>query len=456
MNKILLVLLFIINIYGINLDPYLLQHSIYASKELAINSESSLPKSGIIGTPGSFGYTGGWKCKLYTKMIVDTLTGTKDIELDDGTTIAGIYDPGTQYGMWEQMSVQTSGDLEYVTNMKSSTPNNNGGTINQVSQVYPVEPQLPDLSNIQFSSGSNINSNGTYMPGSYNKLTSTCTLRAGIYYFNSIDLPDNDTIYISSNNGSYATEIYVKNHINIGVKSVLIQTNTNDGKGSTLLALRGDEAEKQIDDQHVNGTIYIRDNAFVSATILAPTSRVMLRNKASISGQVFAEKIHFIGFDGGSDLEYVSYNKVNVIVDSLVYNEDDGDTIISITLADKVSDSTGFINWKILDSTAVFDDDMNNTYSKSGIIYFQQDSTNPNDQIHIDIKDDNVNEGTEYLKLLLYNSSDNIDLGGQFKEYVITIKDNDFNTHPPVVISDTITCKESDSVTWNPTVTDPD
>jgi len=452
-----LLLLLVSFSFSITLDPYLLQHSIYAKTFIAMNNESTFPNAGIIGTPGVLGYTGGWKHKLYTSLIADTLTGTANVVLDDGTNIPGIFDPGTTYGMWEQMTVYAGGSVEYVDNEKNSDPTLSGGTLTQVSAVYTPQPALPDLSSIQFNGGSNITVKGSvHNPGHYGKLKVGCILTAGIYYFDEIDLPNNDTIYISSNNGDYSTEIYVKDHINIGEHAVLTPDDSKKGKGKIALILRGDEPEHKIDDLHVDGTLYLRDGCFVAATLIAPTSRVMLRNTASISGQVFANKIHFIGFDGGSDLEFIPLNQVNIVPKTQSFLETDGDTVIVVGLANDVPDSNGTIKWKFISGTADINTDLTSAYPKSGILTYIQGTNVSTEDIKLYIYDDNLAEPDETFILELYDASGNINLPTDPYPITITILENDQNTHPPVVQSDTLMCIENGSVVDTVTVIDPD
>ena len=455
-KTVLSIMVFVSSILSINIDPYLLQHSIYAKSFIAMNNESTFPKSGIIGTPGYLGYTGGWKHKVYTTVIADTLTGTKDVVLNDGSNIPGIFDPGTQYGMWEQMTIYSGGTVTYVDNEKNSDPTLSGGTLNQVSSVYNTPITMPDLSGIVFQGGSDITSDGSYTPGNYGKLTSQAHLKAGIYYFDEIDLPNKDTIFITANNGEYSTEIYVKNHINIGEQAVLTPDNSTKGKGKIALILRADEPEHKISDLKVDGTLYLRDGCFVAATLIAPTARVMLRNNASISGQVFADKIHFIGFDGGSDLNFVPLNQVSIIPKDQTFLETDGDTVIVVELANSVPDSNGYIKWKLISVTADINSDLTNAYPKSGTLQYLQGSKTAVDDIHIFINDDNIPEGDETFKLALYETSNNIKLSSYPYYITFTILENDQNTHPPIIQSDTITCKENGYVEYSPSVSDPD
>ncbi len=454
---VLVLIILTSGVFSITLDPYLLQHSIYAEQFIAMNNESTFTKAGIIGTPGQLGYTGGWKHKLYTTLITETLTGTKDVILDDGSNIPGIFDPGTQYGMWEQMTVYTGGSVEYVDNEKNNLPNLSGGTLTQVTQVYQTPISMPDLSGIVFNGGTDITVDGTSLtPGHYGKLQTGCYLQAGIYYFDEIDLPNGDTIFITQNNGDYATEIYVKNHINIGDHSVLTPDDSKKGKGKIALILRADEPEHKINDLKVDGTLYLRDGCFVAASLIAPTSRVMLRNNASISGQVFAEKVHFIGFDGGSDLEFIPLNQVNIVPKTQTFLETDGDTSIIVSLANEVPDSNGTIQWRLVSGTADINSDLTSAHPKTGVLTYLENTKVSTTDVLIYINDDNIPESDETFTLELYSPSNNIKLPTDPYTITITILENDQNTHPPVVQSDTIPCFEGGHVTYDPTIVDPD
>ncbi len=444
--------------YSIELDPYLIEHSIYAEKGLSVNNESSLPKSGIIATD-IFAFTDANSSNLRTTMNARIVTGNENVNLADGSNIGGMFQPDTvkplQHAAWPGIKVNDNGVLNYIRNLKGQAPYTvNAGVINNVTAIQ-TPPQMPDLSGIVFNGGSNVANNARLTGGHYGNLNVSCILEAGTYYFDEINLPSGGEISIEPSGDSYTTTIYVKNHINLGT-SASIRPNHKDGEGHVLIVLRGDEPEVKIDNLHVDGTLYARDKAKIVATLLAPTSRILFRNEASVRGQVFGEMVHFIGFDGMNDLIYIPIKTSKVELTKDVYREDDGVTSIDVTLLKDNVDSTGIIEYLLESGSATIGSDMTFT-SVRGKFEYNVGSKVSITQIPMTIIDDLDFEGDEIFLLHLFNSTSNIDLGGDTATYNITIIDNDpENAHPPVVVSDTLTCMENGSVTATPKVTDLD
>jgi len=136
--------------------------------------------------------------------------------------------------------------------------------------------------------------------------------------------------------------------------------------------------------------------------------------------------------------------------------ETDGDTIIYVKSQSPITDSTGRVDWILISSSADVNTDLKSTYVKSGTLVFNVGDTVPTQQIQIDINDDAIAEPDEVFILRFSNPTTNISLPSDPYDINITILENDQNTHPPVITSDTVTCVESNHVIWSPIVVDPD
>ena len=259
--------------FGITIDPLLLKHSIYASSKINNSYGCYTPLNGIVGTNGVW-QNGGNLIYIQTESRAKTITGNN----------------------W---TISSGDTVYYETPLTISCVLASGADTNKVPTIYPILPIFPNFSSQTFTGTTNMTTPGTYFPGQYKSLNPDWTvtssnpiyLTAGIYNFESITIGSSKKVVIIPNNGSYKTEIYVKNSIAIGDNSKLTVQDTT-GYGNVILA--------QIGSSDITFTSYSE----ITATIIAQYARVNFNSNAKLVGQVFADMIYLIDFNGGNGIVF--------------------------------------------------------------------------------------------------------------------------------------------------------
>jgi len=283
--------------YGIPIDPLLAKHAIYATTKIQNTYACKTPLNGIVGTNGVWNNIGN---------LVTIQTHAR------ATNIAG--------SNW----TITSGDTLFYVNGSGATYSLAvGADTNKVTAVYPVLPVFPDLSGVIFNGTANISAPGTYNPGQYNSLnpdwtvnlTTPIYLKAGIYHFKSLNIGASKKVVIMPNNGSYKTEIYVSTTTNIGDQSKLC-VNDSTGYGQVILA--------QISSSDMTFTSLCE----VTATVIAKDATVKFNSNSKLFGQVFANIVELIDFNGGAGIIYTEIKtKRPVIVSDTITCQESGSVI---------------------------------------------------------------------------------------------------------------------------------
>ena len=266
-------------VYSITIDPFMLEHSIYAQSTITNNWKCKTPYNGIVGTPGVWDNKGNL-VYVRTKAYIGEIDGNNwDVQGDTLT--------------FESFGGATSFNVI------------NGGYVDSLKPVYDVEPIFPDLSGVTFY-GVVDATNGVYIGGQYKDLNPSfgqnVVLMAGIYHFENINIGWGEKVTIIPNNsGSYFTEIFVKNSISLrsGAKFV-VQDST--GYGRVKLC------------QISNNTILFRSLAEINASIVAEHAEVKFNSKSKLVGQVFADKINLIDFNGGCGIIFKKLNICSPVV----------------------------------------------------------------------------------------------------------------------------------------------
>jgi len=422
-KPIIVVITLISSVLSANLDPYLLQHAIYGKSAIITVDICSTPQSGIVGTPGVL------KSGNTMNMQTEVRFGTGD-------------------GGWKKFKVLS--DSVFFQSVNSNAFNVVSGDTVRTTNVYPVQPVMPTYSETYTGTIDATGDGLTFTPGQYNMLSTNngdeMYLEAGIYHFKSVLLESDSKVIIKPDaNGNYATKIYVEGSFQMKNQSYL-QPDSIRGNGKIALIATG---------YHTQFSVI--SPSYITATVIAPDIKVVFNSGSIIVGQLFADTVSLNKFDGGVGLDYVPLNQVNIIPETKSFLESDGDTSLTVNLADPVPDSNGTISWSLVDGTATMGVDILNSHPFSGILTYLQGDTVATSNIPLEIFDDNIYEGDETIILKLYNPSSNIVLSADTLFIPITIIDNDpQNSHPPVILSDTIFCLEGGNVTYSPSITDPD
>ena len=278
--------------YGITIDPILAKHAIYATTKIQNTYACKTPLNGIVGTNGVWNNIGNL-------VTIQTQSRAKSVAGSNWTITAGdtlFYEVGS--GASFSLAV--------------------GADTNKVTSVYPVLPVFPDLSGEIFNGTTSISAPGTYNPGQYNTLnpdwtvtlTNPIYLKAGIYHFKSLNIGASKKVIIMPNNGSYKTEIYVNTRTNIGDQSKLC-VNDSTGYGQVVLA--------QISSSDITFTSLSE----VTATVIAKDATVNFNSNAKLFGQVFANIVELIDFNGGTGIIYteIKTKRPVIVSDTLTCQE---------------------------------------------------------------------------------------------------------------------------------------
>jgi VCBS repeat-containing protein len=404
---------------GLHLDPLLVKHSLYAKAWIYGSNASQTPKGGTVGTPGYIN-AGGNLLNVYTDVYTGNTRGNN-------------------------INVQAGATFNYVN--KTGTVIDKGGTINVVAEVYPTLPKFPDLpAESNYSSGAQPAPDTTITPGAHGKLVNNCTLKAGTYYFRSIELESAKNILIDDNgDDDYRTIIYVRDRITLK-SGASIGPNSDDGLGQVIIIYGG-------------GTmVNLVSPSTVKATVIAPSAQVRFNSNSKLFGQVFANTIYLQDFKN-SAFVFTPYLQTGAEIPNKVFNEDNlNDPIannsheikIPVNLEFAASDSAAKVGWAIVvnsssnnaGTTLANNNDiwpssggkvMTDTVS-SGIMTFPVNTKITSDTPSVWINDDKIFESDETFQLRLKANTTNVDLDDDTVS-IITIKSEDPENLPPTRIT---------------------
>ncbi|ERP30746.1 Ig-like domain-containing protein [Chitinivibrio alkaliphilus] len=426
------------------LDPFLIQHSMYAQESFKVGDAGSSPRAGIVGTAGIFD------------------GGDFTINTEDGAFLQEITG-------WSS-SINENAFLYYKTGGADFSPSERKQQVDADNVYEEFEPYrrplLPNTDNVIFEGGDDI-SNGSIEPGHYGTLGGrNNTLLAGTYFFESINLWDNSVTTITPNNGSYRTVIYVKEDITSRTTPYIVPEGFEDDDGDISIP------EEALGEILIIGlsAINLGDDATIVGTLLAPNGEIEFRWGSRLLGQILALKFKSNGIDGGDGIDFIPIIRDEISIGESVFNEHqnqdktpdridlhDGttqsyDTTITVQINAVPENKSVKIFYTLagdgFDHGTYFhhgtEDDRRES---SGRLVFEEGDTAKTIDVHI--IDDLVHDGDRDFFVIVDSTvtndpNDNYDVLVPEEPFVITITEDDpENTPPDDIILDTQSVKEN-------------